>query len=65
MDIKGIPLSEKRMTRHITKDGKLYITTTNRDRSSYFLYIIEDGVARRLGKGATPKSVEERFIKWE
>lgn len=61
-DIK-VPRGEIAWTRYLNSKGEdKYILTSKSTRDYYYLYEIQlDGSLKKLGKGKTPREVEESF----
>lgn len=59
----GIPSNEKIWFQRTTTNGKHYCITSKASRDIYYIYEVIDGKATKLGKGATPPVLEEKFIK--
>lgn len=59
----GIPSSETIILRRRTINDKWYYITTKPHTDIYYIYEITNDKATKLGKGATPPALEEKFIK--
>ena len=59
----GIPSNEKIWAQPIGRDGRHYCITSKASRDIYYIYEIIDDKATKLGKGAIPPVLEEKFIK--
>lgn len=57
------PKGEHVWTRYYNKALKLkyIITSKETNRETYYLYELEDGVLRKLGKSKSPSELEEKF----
>lgn len=63
MAINGIPRNEKVWLQRTVEDGTVYyITSKQFDESTYFLYKMVDGAAKKLGKSANPIVLERKYI---
>lgn len=62
--MKGIPKTEKMWVYRTTQDGMVYyITSKENDRSFYFLYEVQNGTAKKIGKAKTPIEFEKYIHK--
>lgn len=60
--IPGIPKTETVWVHRTTAKGEEFYTTSNRDRSTYFVYKMVDRKAVKLGKNKSPTALEEKYI---
>ena len=44
---------------------KYILTSKTGDRNTYYVYELANGVFQKLGRGRSPKELEEKFVKWE
>ena len=63
MKIKGIPSAETLVLHRENKKGDVFKITTNEAGSSYTIYKVEGDKATKLGKGANPLELEDKFVK--
>lgn len=58
-----IPKNETLWETITSKSGKKYIVTSNKERSTYFLYLEENGDLIRKAKGNTPPDLWKHIDK--
>ena len=54
-----IPSNEKLWLTITSESNKTYIVTSNKDRSTYFLYLVNEDKLEKVGKGKNPPEVEK------
>lgn len=58
------PKNEMVWVTTLDSDGKAkYIVTSNKDRTTYYLYGLADGEWKRLGKGKNPAELDEKYVR--
>lgn len=59
---KALPKGESIAVRYVKNNGDLcFVMSTDYMRTSYTLYEYKDGKLKRVGKGANPLTLEERY----
>lgn len=59
-DIK-IPKGEIAWERIQTKSGSVYLVTSKPARDFYYLYLVDDGKLKKIGKAATPAGLRKYY----
>ena len=54
-----IPSNEKLWLTITSESNKTYIVTSNKDRSTYFLYLVNEDKLEKVGKGKNPPELEK------
>lgn len=63
MTIKGIPKVEQIQVTFTRENGDVFITTRNNRTGVWFMYKVENGVAKKLGQSNDPTKLDEKFLK--
>jgi restriction endonuclease S subunit len=58
-----IPKNETLWETITSKSGKTYIVTSNKERSTYFLYLVSDNSISKVAKGSTPPDLMKHIDK--
>lgn len=61
--LKKIPTNEISMLEYKSLNGDTYEITQNRTNQTFTIYKVVDGCYEKLGKGANPTALEEKYIK--
>ena len=62
---KGIDPKEFVCLTYMARSGRVYVITTTKDRSKYFLYKIENNTATKTSKTAETPTELEKYIEKE
>ena len=57
-----LPSNETLWLTRISDSGKTLLITSNKDRSTYFIYEQTDSGLEKLGKGLNPLELERKFV---
>lgn len=50
------------VTHHDAQGDVKYIVTSNKDRTSYYLYRLVGGELQKLGRGKNPAELEDKYV---